>query len=135
MYELRDSSWFDRGTGYCRGIYDDSQDLALLVVEAEDTGAEKPGDAEAEGEGGFLKEDLLLTARVEKEDIYVRQQGRSRNYPIMPCDHWLIDRHADRMDGTDFESRYSVIFPGFRGVRGYLAVYSGSPEASQQHSR
>jgi protein phosphatase-4 regulatory subunit 3 len=72
VYELRDSSWFDRGTGYCKGIYDDTQDLALLIVEAEEP-VDKAG--ENEGEGGFLKEDLLLTARVEKEDIYVRQQG------------------------------------------------------------
>ena len=70
MYELRDSSWFDRGTGYCKGIYDDTQDLALLIVESEEEGAKVE-----EGEGGFLKEELLLTARVEKEDIYVRQQG------------------------------------------------------------
>ena len=70
MYELRDSSWFDRGTGYCKGIYDDTQDLALLIVESEEEGAKFE-----EGEGGFLKEELLLTARVEKEDIYVRQQG------------------------------------------------------------
>lgn len=74
---MRDSSWFDRGTGYCKGIYDDTQDLALLIVEAEEMGSDKPGEAESEGEGGFLKEDLLLTTRVEKDDIYVRQQGMS----------------------------------------------------------
>jgi hypothetical protein len=49
------------------------QDMALIIVEAED-GDAKSGD-EAEGPGGFLKEELLLSARVEKEDIYARQQG------------------------------------------------------------
>lgn len=76
MYELRDSSWFDRGTGHCKGVYDDTQDLALLIVEAEDTNEGKE-EAPMEGEGGFLKEELLLSTRVEKDDIYARQQGRS----------------------------------------------------------
>ena len=76
MYELRDSSWFDRGTGHCKGVYDDTQDLALLIVEAEDMneGKDEQGN---EGEGGFLKEELLLSTRVEKDDIYARQQGQS----------------------------------------------------------
>lgn len=71
VYELRDQSWFDRGTGHCKGIYDDTQDLALLIVEPEET----PEKAE-EGQGGFLKDELLLSARVEKDDIYSRQQGK-----------------------------------------------------------
>ncbi|ORX34996.1 component of IIS longevity pathway SMK-1-domain-containing protein [Kockovaella imperatae] len=70
VYELRENSWYDRGTGHCRGVYDDAQDLAMLIVEAEVP--EKPG--EDEGEGGFLKDELLLSARVEKDDIYSRQQ-------------------------------------------------------------
>lgn len=73
VYELRDASWFDRGTGQCKGVYDDTQDLALLIVEAEDSPeAAKNGE---EGPGGFLKEELLLSARVDREDIYSRQQG------------------------------------------------------------
>lgn len=76
VYELRDSSWFDRGTGHCKGVYDDTQDLALIIVEAEDMSEGKEGEAAAtEGEGGFLKEELLLSTKVEKEDIYARQQG------------------------------------------------------------
>ncbi|WWD22828.1 hypothetical protein CI109_107322 [Kwoniella shandongensis] len=71
VYELRDSSWFDRGTGFCKGIYDDGQDLALLIVESEDTGGE---GGKAEEPGGFLKEDLLLSSRVERDDIYGKQQ-------------------------------------------------------------
>jgi protein phosphatase-4 regulatory subunit 3 len=71
VYELRDQSWHDRGTGQCKGLYDDSQDLALLVVEAEDITGDK------DGEGGFLKDELLLSTKVEKEDIYARQQGGS----------------------------------------------------------
>jgi protein phosphatase-4 regulatory subunit 3 len=72
VYELRDSSWFDRGTGHCKGVYDDTQDLALIIVEAEDL---SEGKESGEGEGGFLKEELLLSTRVEKDDIYARQQG------------------------------------------------------------
>jgi protein phosphatase-4 regulatory subunit 3 len=75
VYELRDASWFDRGTGYCRGVFDETNDLALLVVEPEDAAAAGVEGREPEGEGGFLKDDLLLNARVEKEDIYTRQQG------------------------------------------------------------
>lgn len=73
MYELRDSSWFDRGTGFCKGVYDDHQDLALIIVESEE--AEAKAGEESDGPGGFLKEELLLSARVEKDDIYARQQG------------------------------------------------------------
>jgi len=58
-------------------VYDDSQDLALLIVEAEDASTEKPEGGAAEGPGGFLKEELLLSAKVEKDDIYARQQGGS----------------------------------------------------------
>jgi protein phosphatase-4 regulatory subunit 3 len=77
VYELRDSSWFDRGTGHCKGVYDDTQDLALIIVEAEDMSEGK--DGVTEGEGGFLKEELLLSSRVEKDDIYARQQGECRD--------------------------------------------------------
>jgi len=73
VYELRDASWFDRGTGQCKGVYDDTQDIALIIVEAEDTG--KAGE-EQDAPGGFLKDELLLSSRVEKDDIYARQQGR-----------------------------------------------------------
>ncbi|WWC85689.1 uncharacterized protein L201_000555 [Kwoniella dendrophila CBS 6074] len=71
VYELQDTSWHDRGTGFCKGIYDDAQDIALIIVEKEDF----PTDGgKAESPGGFLKEELLLSARVEKEDIYGKQQ-------------------------------------------------------------
>jgi protein phosphatase-4 regulatory subunit 3 len=48
--------------------------LALIIVEAEDL---SEGKESGEGEGGFLKEELLLSTRVEKDDIYARQQGES----------------------------------------------------------
>lgn len=77
MYELRDQAWFDRGTGHCKGVYDHEHDVALLVVEAEEPQAGgRPGE-EAEGPGGFLKDELLLHAQVTKEDQYTRQQGRN----------------------------------------------------------
>jgi protein phosphatase-4 regulatory subunit 3 len=75
VYELREQSWYDRGTGFCKGVYDDIRDLALLVVVPEDIPG--PGEEESTGPGGFLKEDLLLNSRVEHEDIYHRQQGAS----------------------------------------------------------
>ena len=77
MYELRESSWFDRGTGYCKGVYDETRDIALLLVEREENSVDKiPEDEEGEtGPGGFLSDDILLSAQVEKDDIYARQQG------------------------------------------------------------
>nr|XP_019048585.1 hypothetical protein I302_02357 [Kwoniella bestiolae CBS 10118]OCF27515.1 hypothetical protein I302_02357 [Kwoniella bestiolae CBS 10118] len=71
VYELQDTSWHDRGTGFCKGIYDDTQDIALIIVEKEDFSSD---GGKVEASGGFLKEELLLSARVEKEDIYGKQQ-------------------------------------------------------------
>ncbi|KLT39487.1 DUF625-domain-containing protein [Cutaneotrichosporon oleaginosum] len=74
VYELRDQAWFDRGTGHCKGVYDNDNDVALLVVEAEDPQLEgRPGE-EAEGPGGFIRDELLLHAQVTKDDQYTRQQ-------------------------------------------------------------
>lgn len=100
MYELRDASWFDRGTGQCKGVYDDTQDLALIIVEAEDMSEGKDGEGggAAEGEGGFLKEELLLSTKVEKEDIYARQQGTL--YLLLLNGIKLTSRYTDSMDGT-----------------------------------
>jgi protein phosphatase-4 regulatory subunit 3 len=105
VYELRDASWFDRGTGQCKGVYDDTQDLALIIVEAEDMSEGKDGEGggAAEGEGGFLKEELLLSTKVEKEDIYARQQGMfllffNPSGEKMAVE--LICRYTDSMDGT-----------------------------------
>ena len=47
----------------------------MLIVEAEDVPDNKAAEEENDGPGGFLKEDLLLSSRVEKDDIYSRQQG------------------------------------------------------------
>jgi len=100
VYELRDASWFDRGTGQCKGVYDDTQDLALIIVEAEDMSEGKDGEGggAAEGEGGFLKEELLLSTKVEKEDIYARQQGTL--YLLYLNGIKLTSRYTDSMDGT-----------------------------------
>lgn len=75
MYELRDQAWFDRGTGQCKGVYDRQNDVALLMVEAEDPGDGSQGE-EGDGPGGFLKDELLLNTQVSKEDVYSRQQGK-----------------------------------------------------------
>ena len=112
MYELRDASWFDRGTGHCKGIYDDSQDLALIVVEAEDSPGEKASDDDggvADGPGGFLKEDLLLTSRVEKEDIYARQQG-SRALTSESEAH--CSRYTYRLDRAWHSARHRTFVSG-----------------------
>jgi protein phosphatase-4 regulatory subunit 3 len=44
----------------------------LIIVEPEEH-ADK-GEAD-DGPGGFLKDEMLLTTKVEKDDIYARQQG------------------------------------------------------------
>ncbi|PWN50122.1 DUF625-domain-containing protein [Violaceomyces palustris] len=36
VYELKGETWFDRGTGYCAGVYDETVDEALLVARKED---------------------------------------------------------------------------------------------------
>ncbi|KAK0547392.1 Platinum sensitivity protein [Tilletia horrida] len=36
VYELQNDSWFDRGTGYCAGVYDEARDEALLVARKEE---------------------------------------------------------------------------------------------------
>ncbi|KAL1409675.1 Platinum sensitivity protein [Vanrija albida] len=74
VYELRDQAWFDRGTGHCKGVYDDQNDVALLIVEAEDALDENRQPDDPEGPGGFLKDELLLNAQVSKDDVYTRQQ-------------------------------------------------------------
>jgi protein phosphatase-4 regulatory subunit 3 len=72
VYELRDASWFDRGTGSCRGFYDSLENIAYVIVEAETP----PDVAPKTPPGGFVKEaELLLKSRVERDDIYARQQG------------------------------------------------------------
>lgn len=82
MYELRDQAWFDRGTGHCKGVYDDQNDVALLIVEAEEPQADGRTGEEADGPGGFLKDELLLHAQVTKEDQYTRQQGGSCSFSL-----------------------------------------------------
>ncbi|ODN80464.1 hypothetical protein L202_02704 [Cryptococcus amylolentus CBS 6039] len=69
VYELRDASWFDRGTGFCRGVVDDASGEAIIVVEPEEDSPEGEEDA-----GGFLTRELLLHTKVERDDIYGKQQ-------------------------------------------------------------
>nr|ODO02203.1 nuclear protein [Cryptococcus depauperatus CBS 7855] len=68
VYELRDTSWFDRGTGFCKGFVEDDG-VACLQVEAEDPVQEDPDEP-----GGFMARDFLLNTPVEKDDIYGKQQ-------------------------------------------------------------
>ncbi len=57
VYELKNEVWFDHGTGYCAGVYDEEQDQALLLAKAEEycryisisaTASPKPAPAEAQ---------------------------------------------------------------------------------------
>ncbi|KIR57878.1 nuclear protein [Cryptococcus bacillisporus CA1873] len=69
VYELRDESWFDRGTGICRGMIN-ADGHAVILVEAE--GAQVQGNEDEPG--GFLTKDILLNSNVERDDIYGKQQ-------------------------------------------------------------
>lgn len=113
-------------------MYDHSQDLALLIVEAEDT-ADKPGEGEGEGEGpgGFLKEELLLSARVEKEDIYARQQGTLRSNLT---EIFLTARYSNRLDGALDTLGHCSFVSGSRRLRRHMAVHHRGPTASEWHA-
>lgn len=87
----------------------------------------EPKDAAVEGEGGFLKEELLLSTRVEKDDIYARQQGQSLvNVSLRMTGRYCLwqssgsgadeDRNAHSMDGTNDSAGYRIIIPGSRWV-------------------
>lgn len=52
VYELKGETWFDRGTGYCAGVYDETVDEALLVARREEKcqfleGIDVPAEADA----------------------------------------------------------------------------------------
>ncbi|KAG8763801.1 Platinum sensitivity protein [Ceratobasidium sp. 428] len=57
VYELKGSSWNDRGTGMCSADYDESTEKAVIIVKSEFT----------EGE--------LLRCEIRAQDVYQRQQG------------------------------------------------------------
>ncbi|OXH35304.1 nuclear protein [Cryptococcus neoformans] len=69
VYELRDESWFDRGTGICRGMIN-ADGHAVILVEAESPQVQGNEDEP----GGFLTKDILLNSNVERDDIYGKQQ-------------------------------------------------------------
>ncbi|SPO22530.1 related to PSY2 - subunit of protein phosphatase PP4 complex [Ustilago trichophora] len=53
VYELKGETWFDRGTGYCAGVYDETVDEALLVARREERcqfleGIDVPAEAEVD---------------------------------------------------------------------------------------
>ncbi|KDN44901.1 DUF625-domain-containing protein [Tilletiaria anomala UBC 951] len=99
VYELQNDNWFDHGTGYCAGVYDEEHDQALLVAKseelcqymslppppAEDENREPGGIPRAEEEdltsqyiivvsAQLSPEEVLLCTQVVREDIYQRQQ-------------------------------------------------------------
>lgn len=59
VYELKGEVWFDRGTGYCAGVYDETVDEALLVARREEKcqfleGIDVPPDAEVDENDAVL---------------------------------------------------------------------------------
>ncbi|KAJ1032654.1 hypothetical protein NDA16_000677 [Ustilago loliicola] len=53
VYELKGETWFDRGTGYCAGVYDETVDEALLVARREEKcqfleGIDVPAEADVD---------------------------------------------------------------------------------------
>lgn len=98
VYELRDESWFDRGTGICRGMIN-ADGHAVILVEAE-----SPQVQENEDEpGGFLTKDILLNSNVERDDIYGKQQGLFPASTRSESDN-LSGRYSDSLDGSRIET-------------------------------
>ncbi|KAF2015290.1 DUF625-domain-containing protein [Aaosphaeria arxii CBS 175.79] len=56
VYELKNNDWFDRGTGFCKGVIANQEEARIVVVSEDDPGRE-----------------LLLT-RISKDDGYQKQQ-------------------------------------------------------------
>lgn len=59
VYELKGETWFDRGTGYCAGVYDETVDEALLVARREEKcqfleGIDVPTEADVDENGSIL---------------------------------------------------------------------------------
>ncbi|WVQ85221.1 hypothetical protein IAT38_007386 [Cryptococcus sp. DSM 104549] len=115
VYELRDTSWYDRGTGFCRGIFDESTQVAKIIVEAED-----PAGEDKDGPGGFLKEELLLSTQVEKDDIYGKQQDTL----IVWTEPGGLDIALSFQDADGCEDTWQFIVE----VRKHLISHSTDPE-------
>lgn len=96
VYELKGETWFDRGTGYCAGVYDEQEDAALLVARMEEACQKLllADDEDQEQAIGLSQEEnedqresyvlvvnenldtdeLLLKTKVVRDDVYQRQQ-------------------------------------------------------------
>lgn len=59
VYELKGETWFDRGTGYCAGVYDETVDEALLVARREEKCQFLEG-IDVPAEGDVDENDLVL---------------------------------------------------------------------------
>ena len=81
VYELQGETWFDRGTGYCAGVYDEQHDAALLVARIEE-GCRKlklvPGEGDVESEGA---EDRSLT--LEDEQVGVEGKEDRKHFMLV----------------------------------------------------
>lgn len=96
-------------------MYDDHNDVALLIVEAEEPPPEARHAEGAEGPGGFLKDDLLLNTRVSKEEKYDRQQGTytRRSNRLERRSNYRC-RHSDCLDRSHDPTGHSAVLSGYR---------------------
>lgn len=56
VYELKNNDWFDRGTGFCRGVVTNQEEARIIVVSEDDQSRQ------------------LLETRISKDDGYQKQQ-------------------------------------------------------------
>lgn len=96
VYELRNSDWFDRGTGYCTGqilnvgayIVCNQKHLCHKLTEIQD---EPHIQVKSEEEA----DKLLLDTKIVKDDGYQKQQGTFDVCVRGDWTFWLIERCRD----------------------------------------
>ncbi|KAA8617480.1 Suppressor of Mek1 [Pyrenophora tritici-repentis] len=57
VYELKNNDWFDRGTGFCKGVVANQEEARIVVLSEDDQSRQ------------------LLETRISKDDGYQKQQG------------------------------------------------------------
>ncbi|SJX61231.1 related to PSY2-subunit of protein phosphatase PP4 complex [Sporisorium reilianum f. sp. reilianum] len=89
VYELKGETWFDRGTGYCAGVYDETVDEALLVARREEKcqfleGIDVPAEADADA-----AEPILAAAATGDEAAAAAAQKAPSTQP-QPCQFVVV---------------------------------------------
>jgi protein phosphatase-4 regulatory subunit 3 len=62
VYELKNNDWFDRGTGFCKGVVTNQEEARIVVLSEDDQSRQ------------------LLETRISKDDGYQKQQGMRVSY-------------------------------------------------------